>query len=205
MDLAKTLSLSIVMVVGPQILTAVFLATSENWKKKSLAFIAGAGVSITIVTTLSYLLGVGAAGEGASKNTISYVILAFLFFSAVTTFLNRKKSKSPKWMSKLSQVQPRTAFKLGFILLGVFPSDILTSISVGGYFARNDQSWLHILPFISLVLLLLSLPALLVFTFGKRAEVFLPKVRTWMNENAWVVSEVVIGLFVVLVLSGLNS
>ena len=32
---ATVLPLAIVMVAGPQIITAVFLATSENWRKNS--------------------------------------------------------------------------------------------------------------------------------------------------------------------------
>jgi hypothetical protein len=31
----------------------------------------------------------------------------------------------------------------------------------------------------------------------------LPKVRDWMNDNSWVVSELVIGLFIVLTLNNL--
>lgn len=41
MTLAKLLPLAFVMIAGPQILSAIFLATTENWQKNSAAFVAG--------------------------------------------------------------------------------------------------------------------------------------------------------------------
>ena len=38
---------------------------------------------------------------------------------------------------------------------------------------------------------------------GKRGEDLLPKVRDWMTDNSWVISEVVIVLFLALTISGL--
>jgi hypothetical protein len=40
---------------------------------------------------------------------------------------------------------------------------------------------------------------------GQRAVDSLPKVRDWMNENSWIVSEAVIALFVVLQVNTLVS
>ncbi len=91
---------------------------------------------------------------------------------------------------------------LGFLLLGFFPSDLVTSVSVGGYLAKEGDPWLSASPFILLTLLLLALPALLVVILGRRAQTLLPKVRDWMNDNSWIVSEAVIVLFVAIVLSG---
>ena len=50
--------------------------------------------------------------------------------------------------------EARLSFKLGFLLLGVFPTDIFTS-----------------------------------------------KARQWMNDNSWVVNEIVLGLFIALTIS----
>ena len=47
MNLAKVLPMAFVMIAGPQILSAIFLATSENWRGNSLAYVAGAACSIT--------------------------------------------------------------------------------------------------------------------------------------------------------------
>jgi ABC-type amino acid transport system permease subunit len=48
-----------------------------------------------------------------------------------------------------------------------------------------------------LALLLVALPALMILLFGKKAENAMPKVRDWMN-NSWVVSEIVLALFIAL-------
>ena len=38
---------------------------------------------------------------------------------------------------------------------------------------------------------------------GEKGKTLLPKVRDWMNANSWIVSERVIGLFVVITASSL--
>lgn len=44
MSFLTVLPLAIVMISGPQILSAIFLATSEEWRRNSLAFVVGAAV-----------------------------------------------------------------------------------------------------------------------------------------------------------------
>jgi hypothetical protein len=106
-------------------------------------------------------------------------------------------------MGQLEAAQPKTSFKLGFLLLGLFPADLLTSIAVGGYVASHNESWWQVLPFVLMTLLLLALPSLLLVAFGATAQAFLPKAREFMNNNSWVVSEIVIALFIGLTLNNL--
>jgi uncharacterized membrane protein (UPF0136 family) len=204
MDLVKILPLTFVMVAGPQIISAFFFATSESWKKVSAAYVFGAALSITAVVSAAYFLANGAeGGEGDSGlNAIDYVVLALLVFAAIHTYRSRNQSEPPKWMGKLQTASPKMTLVLGFLLLGFFPSDIVTSISVGSFLGNHGDSWWEILPFVGLTLLLLASPALAVAMLGQRAQTTLPKVRDWMNTNSWIVSEVVIVFFVVIVLSG---
>ena len=206
MDLLKVLPLAFVMVAGPQIISAFFFATSDNWKRISGAYVLGAALSIPIVVGISYLFtkgaGEGNEASGSGLSTADYVILALLAFAAIRTFRKREESEPPKWMGKLQTMTPKGAFVLGFLLLGVFPSDLVTSISVGGYLSSHGDPYTQAVPFILLALLLLALPALLVLTMGERAQAFLPKVRNWMDQNSWIVSEVVIVFFIVIILSG---
>jgi threonine/homoserine/homoserine lactone efflux protein len=201
--LAKIIPLAFVMIAGPQILSAIFLATSENWRRDSAAFVTGAAISVTTVVTLAFLLSTGASEQGASNNTLDIVIMVLLLAAGVHTFLARKTSKPPKWMGKLETAQPKLAFRLGFLLLGVFPTDILTSFAVGGSVARNGDPWWQVLPFVAMVLLFVGAPALLLVFLGERGQRLLPKVRDWMNDNSWIVSEIVIGLFVILTANSL--
>ena len=49
-----------------------------------------------------------------------------------------------------------------------------------------------------MTLLVLAIPALLVAALGERARTVLPRTRDWMNANSWIVSEVVLAIFIVL-------
>jgi len=104
---------------------------------------------------------------------------------------------------EVGTASPRFSFRLGFLLLGVFPTDILTSVAVGTYISAHDEPWWHVLPFVGLTLLPIGLPLLVLLLFRRRAEAFLPKARDWMNANSWIVNELVLSLFVALAISDL--
>lgn len=206
MDFLKVLPLAFVMIAGPQIISAFFFATSPSWKRASAAYVLGAAASIPLVVGSAYLLtkGAGEGGKagGSGLSTIDYVVLALLLFAIVRTYLKRNESEPPKWIGKLQAASPRMALVLGFLLLGAFPSDLVTSISIGSYLSSHGDPYWHALPFVFSTLLLLSLPAVLVAAMGERAQALLPRVRDWMNRNSWIVSEVVLVFFVAIVLSG---
>jgi Sap, sulfolipid-1-addressing protein len=202
-NIAQLLPMAFVMIAGPQILSAIFLATTENWRRNSAAYVAGAALSVTAIVTIAYFVGSGVSDAGASNDTLYIVVLVLLVIAALRTFLNRKEAEPPKWMGKLQTANPRFSFRLGFLLLGVFPTDILTSWAVGTYLAGHDEPWWHYLPFVLLTLLFLALPTILIFLFGRRAQAFLPKARDWMNANSWVVSEIVIVFFIAITANSL--
>jgi uncharacterized membrane protein (UPF0136 family) len=205
-DLVKLLPLAFVMIAGPQIISSFFFATGESWQKISAAYVLGAAFSITAVVSAAYLLASGT--ESGNDNgdsglgTIDYVVVALLVFAAIHKFRSRNETEPPKWMGKLQAASPKMTLVLGFLLLGFFPSDLVTSISVGSFLGGHGDSWGEVLPFVGFTLLLLAAPALGVATLGSRAQAVLPKIRDWMNTNSWIVSEVVIIFFIVIVLSG---
>jgi hypothetical protein len=205
------LPLAFVMIAGPQIISSVFLATSEGWGRNTLAFLVGAGLSIAAFIAIAYLIAKGAKGGSSEKSsggqgvTLDLIILALLVFLAVRKFLGRKESEPPTWMGKLQTASPRFAFTLGAALLGVFPTDIATSATVGVRLARQGDPLWHGLGLVALTLLLLAIPALLVLVLGKRAQTVLPKVRDWMNANSWIISELVLALFIGIEVNSLLS
>jgi hypothetical protein len=203
MDLASVLPLAFVMVAGPQIISAFFFATSENWRANSAAYVAGAAIGILAVVSAGYLLAnVLGEDEGGRAKWIDWVIVALLLFAMLDNLRKRHDTEPPKWMGKLQGATPRMTLMLGFLLLGFFPSDLVTSLSVGGHIGNDGQSWWDVLPFVGLALLLLASPALGVLMLGRRAEAVLPRIRDWMTTNSWIVSELVLALFIILVLSG---
>ena len=203
MSFLTLLPMAFVMIAGPQILSAIFLATSEDWRRNSAAYIFGASLSISLIVTIAYLVGGGGSGGGPSSDTLYVIVLVLLVAAAGHTYLKRKESEPPKWMGKLQTASPRFSFRLGFLLLGVFPTDILTSVAVGAYLAAHNDPWWHYLPFVALTLLFLALPSLLLLAFRERGQAFLPKARDWMNTNSWVVNEVVIVFFIAITISSL--
>ncbi|WP_436923894.1 GAP family protein [Halosimplex amylolyticum] len=202
MSFLTILPLAIVMVAGPQLLSAIFLATSRDWRRNSALYVIGAALSISTVVTLTYLLGgVSVGGGGESNGPLSTVVLVLIVAAMISTFLGREDSEPPKWMGKLESATPRFSFRLGFLLLGVFPTDIITSVAVGSYLVANDLPLVDAAPFVALTLSLLALPSLGVVMLGARAETLLPRVRDWMNDNSWIVNEVVLVFFLVLLLT----
>jgi hypothetical protein len=205
---AEILPLAFVMIAGPQIISSFFLATSENWGKNSFAYVAGAAVSVTTVVTIAYFVAKGAKSAGSSHSStsghvIDWIVLVLVLVLIVRVYLTRKTSEPPKWMARLQTATPRFAFVLGMALLGVFPTDILTSITAGLHVARHNDPWWQCLPFVGLTLLFLALPSLTILVLGKRAETFLPKVRDWMNDQSWVVSEIVLVFFLAITINSL--
>jgi hypothetical protein len=203
MSFATLLPMALVMIAGPQILSAVFLATSEDWRRNSVAFMAGAAVSITLVVTAAYLLSDGASSAGASDTALYVVVLVLLVAAMIHAYVKRRETQPPKWMGRLQTASPSFSFTLGLLLLGIFPTDILTSVAVGTYLAAHDDPWWKGLPFVGLTVLLLAIPALLLLGFGGRAEAFLPKAREWMTTNSWIVNEIVLVFFAALTISNL--
>jgi hypothetical protein len=207
LSFAEILPLAFVMIAGPQIITSFFFATSEGWARTSFAYVAGAAVSVTAFVSAAYLIAAGV--KSATENdhttnlTIDWIVLALLAILIVRVYLTRKTAEPPKWMGRLQSATPKFAFVLGMLLLGVFPTDILTSITAGLHVARAGDSWWQCLPFVGLTLFFLALPALGVVVLGKRAEDVLPKMRNWMTDNSWVVSEIVLLFFVAITINSL--
>ena len=203
------LTLAVVMVAGPQIISATFLATSQRARSSSLSYILGVGLAVTINTTIVYYVARGAGAATKSQNTssgnhvVDLVIIALLVVLLVHVYLNRKNMQPPKWMARLQTASPRFAFGLGFVLFLVMPTDIITEITAGMFQAARKAPWSHLLPFIGVTLFLVAIPLLLLFVLGHRATVVLPKVREWMTTSSWIVSEIVILLFLGITLSNL--
>ena len=69
------------MIAGPQIVSAVFLATSQRWAANSVAYIGGAAVSVTTVVTIAYVTApatrhaAGHAHAGTADRVIDSVVL----------------------------------------------------------------------------------------------------------------------------------
>lgn len=209
MNLLTVLPLAFVMVAGPQLISAVFLAASRDPRRSSLAYLAGTALGILIPLTAWYVVfralrrGIGGTDDAGGRRVIDWLVLGLLVVLAVLTYLRRGRSRPPRWMVRLEAPRPAFAFGLGLLLFLAMPTDEVIMATVAGTLAGHNRPWWHLLPFLALTVLLLALPLLALVLLGDRGAAALPKLRDWANANSWVVSELVILIFVLIVVSDL--
>ena len=196
------LPMAFVMSAGPQIVTAIFLATSRDAKRNSLAFLAGVAVATTIGVTVFYFLGSEIGEKEDSKNWLDWVIIGLLALLAIRVYVRRHITQPPKWMGRLEKADARFAVAIGFLLYLLMPTDLISMATVGAFLARQGEPWWHIFGFVAATLLIAGLPLILLLLLGHRAETLLPRLRRWMNDHSWIVNEAVILFFLAMALFG---
>jgi hypothetical protein len=208
LDFLTVLPLAVVMNAGPQMVSAIFLATSQNARRNSVSFLLGVTVATTAGTALARVVmdGFGSerSGQSSANGPIDYVVIGLLLALVVWVYARRKITKPPAWMGRLQSASPRFSFKLGFLLYLLMPTDVITVFSVGGYLALREAPYWQAIPFIVLTVLIAGIPLGILLLLGDRADIILPKTRAWMTTNAWIVNEVVILFFLAMSISGLE-
>jgi Sap, sulfolipid-1-addressing protein len=193
--------MAVVMSAGPQIVTATFLATSQDAKRNSLAFLAGVAAATTIGVTVFFLLGSRIAGkQDGGKDWLDWVIIGLLVILVIRVYVKRNETEPPKWMGRLQRADARFAATIGFLLYLLMPTDLIAMATVGAYLARQGEPWWHSLGFVILTLLIAGLPFIVLLAMGGRAETLLPSIREWMNANSWIVNEAVLLFFLAMAL-----
>jgi hypothetical protein len=209
-DLMIVLPMAFVMVAGPQIVTAILLATSENPRRNSIFFLLGTAAGTAVGVTAAFLLtglfgkhASPAAGDEMAKRIVQVAIAILLLVLAWKVYQGRHNTDPPKWMSKLETATPQFAFGIGVFMFLVMPSDLMTNLTVGAHLAHTGASWWSCVLFVALTVLLAGLPLLLLVLLGQRAEKILPKIRDWTTAHSWIVSEFVIGFFLLMTVKSL--
>ena len=187
------------MVMGPQILTAIFLVTSREPVKNSVAMLIGVVLAACLSVAIWYGLvkALGLSPRGTSgPTTADYVIAAALALLGVRVFMTRGTAKVPKWMSTLQEAEPRRAFALGFLLILLMPTDIIAVISAVKFLHDHGHSGLDAWPLVTMTTLLMALPILAYLLLGHRARDAMPGIRRWLTSNSWLVNLIVIVYFI---------
>lgn len=194
----QILPLGLVMVMGPQILTAIFLVTSRKPVKNSVAMLIGvflaASISICIWYGISSALGISPP-SGSGPSTTDYIVAGLLALAIIHTFRGRGTAEVPKWMKTLQEAEPKRAFSLGFLLILLMPTDIVAVISTAHWIHNNDLSVWHGWPLVAITVVLMALPILAYLLLGHRARNAMPGIRNWLTSNAWLVNIIVLAYF----------
>lgn len=203
-DQLHILPLGFIMVMGPQILTAIFLITSKKPVLNSAAMLLGVFLAASAGIALWYTVA-GAIGVPSSHSdgptTADYVIAGLLALLAVKTFLGRGEAEAPKWMTALQEAEPKKAFALAFLLIFLMPTDIAAMVSTTTYLHERGFDMIDGWPLVAITLLLMGLPLLGYLAFGHRAKEAMPGIRDWTINNAWLINLIVIVYFIYSVLS----
>jgi Sap, sulfolipid-1-addressing protein len=203
---AEIIPLAITMMAGPQIMTAIILVTHPTPVRVSVAFLIGVAVAATLGTTIYFLVAgtidLGDPSDNRSTGKIiQYVLVGLLVALAIRTYLNRETAQPPKWLGGLLEASPMKALTMGLLLIFVMPTDIASMLTVGVNLQHNGDSLIAAVPFLALTVLIAALPLLAYLLFGRRAKEAMPKVRDWILTNSWLVNIIVLGIFMVLILS----
>ena len=192
------------MVMGPQILTAIFLVTSREPVKNSGAMLIGvilaASASILIWFGLVDIIGIDPK-EGGSPTTIDYIVAGLLALLAIRVFITRGTAETPKWMTALQEAEPKRAFGLAFLLIFLMPTDIIAVISTVNFLHDNNLNALEGWPLVAATTSLMALPITGYLLLGRRAREAMPRLRDWLTTNSWLVNLVVIIYFIYQTLS----
>jgi threonine/homoserine/homoserine lactone efflux protein len=170
-----------------------------------------AGVAIAATLGSAIALGIGSLLDGAKSlgdssdsgstgSVVQYVLVGLLVLAALKSYLGRETAEPPKMLGRLQEADPKLAFKTGFLLILLFPSDVVVLLTVGVNLAQSNSGIVDALPFILATTVIAALPLLGYLLFHRRAVTFMPKVRDWMNANSWVVNIIACAIFIVLIL-----
>lgn len=204
---ATILPLAITMMAGPQILSAIVFVTAKNPIRVSLAYLAGILLALVVGVSASYLLFSTLLPDQSASNTsadglkpVQIVLVILLIYLALHTYLNRKTSEQPKWLTNLQSMPPVRATLLGCTLILFFPSDFVILLTVGATLVREGENIASAIPFMALTFLIAALPLITYLLFRKRMQRAMPRVRDWTESNSWVISIAVYILFIFLIL-----
>lgn len=196
----QILPLALIMVMGPQILTAIFLVTSTEPVKNSIAMLIGVVVAACLSLTIWYLLvkaiGIKPKEDAGGPTSADWIVAGLLVLAAIHTFRGRHTATVPKWMTALQEAEPKRAFGLAFLLILLMPTDMVAVISTVNWLHDNQDNLLHGWPLVAATTLLMALPILAYTLLGERAREAMPGIREWLTTHGWLVNLVVIIYFI---------
>lgn len=206
--LLEVLPLVLTMNLGPGIITAIIVLTGNKPIKKTLLYLAGATTGAAVMGFVAFLIfdfvnkGGISSGKLTTSQVLDYVFAGLLAVLGVWVFTQRKKAQKPRWMASIQEASPKRIFTMGLLFYSVFPSDFVVLLTVGFVLVKDKMHFYSIFPFIALTLLIAAIPVLSFLLVRKRAERVIPRVRDWLDSHGWIINEVVIVFFILMILFG---
>lgn len=189
----RVLPLSVVMVTGPQIITAMILATRQDRVPQTARFTAGAALGITAIVGFTYVTGFTVSGTFELPTLASWALTVVLVGVMISSFAKRNAGERQSHDGSGRS----GAFIAGALLLSIFPTDLLTNIGVGTTLSQLDQPLWPFVLFVTTTVGLLLIPIAIVGIMADRAEEVLTRLRTGITRFSWILNELICVLILI--------
>ena len=208
MDLIATvLPLALVVGLSPlPIMPSVALLMTPNARRNSAAYLGAWVGTLAIVTALAMAVA-GVRNPGpASDEGVAWVQLAtgLVFLGlALVKWLSRPEpgtpAASPAWMAALDSYTPARSARLGALLAGANPKNLLLALAAGAEIAilttGPGQAALSVVCFVLVGSIGAGTPVIAHRMLGDRAAPVLERWKRWLEQHS---TSLVVGLLVVL-------
>ena len=195
--------LAITVILGPQITVSILLLTEQKPVQKSIVYILGITFGIICLTFLTYTIISNYhfnAPNPAYQRDIKVASTILLVYLMLKNFLQRKKlTQKPKWMQSLQHASLKSIFLMGLGLVLFMPADIGVAVSVGAILVAKSETLIQAIPLFCAVTFFISIPLGIYLLLGQRGPKLMEKVNHWINNNGWVINQIVYTMFVYLI------
>lgn len=216
--ISTVLPLALVVGLSPlPILPAVVLLMTPRSRENGLAYLAAWTVTLTLVVTVAVWLGSLADPVEPTDEGIAWIQVltgsAFLMMAAVK-WLKRPRTGAtkgpPAWLAALDSYGPRHSARLGALLAGANPKNLVMALAAGAEIAvladGAGAMAAGVAGFVAVGSIGVATPVIAHAVFGSRAATSLERGRGWLDRNSTALSVgVLVLLGALLILKGLSS
>ena len=179
------------------IIAVILILMAPNSKRKSLLFLLGWVLGITVtVTVCSFVISLTVDGGSAahSQPILGIVKLALgvlLLLLALRQWQKRPRPgvepELPKWMARIDDMNPATVFGLSFVLAIGNPKNLIMAAAAGAVIGASrvelgDSVWV-ILLFVLIATASVTLPVIASVAAPRASAGVLLSVRSWLLSN----------------------
>ncbi len=205
----------------PIIAVVLILATPAG-RLNAPAFAAGGVVAVALITVVvAVALGVAGAEAGSGSDPSTWVSIgrialgSLLLWFAAGQWRGRPRQgdpepESPAWMRRVETLTPMRAARMGVLLCGVNPKNLILIVAAAAAIAAGGGSGADqvaaIAVFTGLAMLGVLLPIAASVLLGERADARLDDLRAWMvRQSAAIVAVIAALIAVKLVVDGIGG
>lgn len=202
----QMLTMAVGVALSPiPIIASVLLVSSPRGRMNGPAFVLGCWASAALIGGVLIATGVGSGsddggGPSTAASMLKLVLGIVLVGMAARQWRGRPVGDEdptlPKWMGALDGFSPAKSLVAGVVVTGLNPKNLLLVIAgaaaVAGAGATAGEEAAAWAIFTLIAIVGVSIPVVISFAMGDRAEPLLGRLRTWMGHNSGVIMAVIL-------------